>query len=116
MGMPLWDRSGQGVKAARARQAAASYRAESVRRETQARLDSARASQLAAIRVLDTFDQAVIPEAEAALAAAHASFEAGDVDLGEVLQVTREWIDARQGQLDWTRALARAEAELVRLR
>jgi cobalt-zinc-cadmium efflux system outer membrane protein len=116
LGVPLWDRGALGVKAARARQAAASHRAESVRRETQARLDSARASQLAAIRVLGTYDQAVIPEAEAALAAAHASFEAGDVDLGEVLQVTREWIDARQGQLDWTRALARAEAELVRLR
>ena len=67
------------------------------------------------MRVLDTYDQAVIPEAEAALVAANASFEAGDVDLGEVLQVTREWIDARQGQLDWTLTLALAEAELVRL-
>nr|MEE4267158.1 TolC family protein [Candidatus Krumholzibacteria bacterium] len=115
LGVPLWDRGGQGVKAARAREAAASYRAESVRRETRALLDAARASQLASMRVLDTYDQAVIPEAEAALVAANASFEAGDVDLGEVLQVTREWIDARQGQLDWTLTLALAEAELVRL-
>jgi outer membrane protein TolC len=58
----------------------------------------------------------VVPDAEAALASVQAAFTAGDVGLTEVLQVTREWIDARQGGLDWQRALAEAEAMLVRWR
>lgn len=116
MGLPLWNRGSQGVKEARALQAAEQYRSQALFRDLQARREAARTHRQAAAEALALYSEVVVPNAEASLQAAETAFQVGDVGLTEVLQVTREWIGARQGQLDWILALAKAEAEAVRLR
>ncbi len=113
LGLPLWDRGAEGLKAARARQSAAEHQAEWGRRQRSAQLREAGLEEEAAARALKTFAEEIVPSAEAALRSASAAFELGDVGLTDVLQVSREWIAARQGLLDWVRNQAEARARRV---
>lgn len=114
--LPLLDRGGARLEAERARSIASDHRAEATRRRVTDQRAGALSRRQAAADALATYRSSVVPDAEAALASVQAAFTAGDVGLTEVLQVTREWIDARQGGLDWQRSLAEAEAMLVRWR
>lgn len=112
--LPLLDRGGARLEAARARLAASDHRARATQQVVAGQQAGTLARRQAAAGALATYRSSVVPDAEAALASVQAAFTAGDVGLTEVLQVTREWIDARQGRLDWERALAEAEAMQVR--
>ncbi len=114
--LPLLDRGRARVQAARAQQAVAEHQAAAVDRQLAMAAASALARRQTAERALTTYDDSVVPDAEAALTSVRTAFDAGDVDLTEVLQVTREWIAARQARLDWELARAAADAELVGLR
>ncbi len=116
LGLPLWNRGGENLKAARAQAAAARHQAAARRRQRDLELDAAaRREQAAGVAVTSYADKAV-PAAEAALDAARAAFTLGDISLTEVLKVSEEWIDARQGLLDWRLRQAEARADQRRWR
>jgi len=114
--LPLWDRGSARMQAARARRSASEHLADATRRAVSTARQTAVARRAAARSALKMHQESVVPDAEAALAAVRAAFDAGDVTLSEVLQVSREWIDARLAQLDWAREVALAEADLVEVR
>lgn len=116
LSLPLWDRGSARVQAARARQQADEHRLVAERRDIVAALGTARSRLQAAREALQIHTQEVVPDAEAAVTAVRAAYAAGDVDLGEVLQVMQAWIGARLSRLDWAREAVRAEAALVALK
>ena len=116
MGVPLWNRGAEEIKAARADRAIQGYRQEAARRDLQSERVTALARRKAAIESLALFRDQVVPDTEASLMAARRVFDSGDSSLTDVLQISQEWVIAKERLLEWTVALAEAEAELVRLR
>ena len=113
--VPLFDRGGARVRAARATAAAAEWRALGVRRELVAAVHEAHAALAVAVESAVLYDEVVVPEATAALLAAEAAYTAGDADLTGILQITRDWLAARMVRLDLLLAAARARASLSAL-
>jgi cobalt-zinc-cadmium efflux system outer membrane protein len=114
--VPLFDRGGARLEAARARQAEARHRADAVTRIRHRELAAAIAAEAAAVEAVRLYEDTVVPQAAAALAALETAYEAGDAHLGDVLQVRRDWLAARQTLLDWQRSLAAARASALRWR
>jgi len=115
LAVPLFDGGGARLSAARAEAAAAQWRAQSQRRNLELAVRRAHAELTVSVEGARLYSEVVIPEATAAVRAAEAVYAVGDADLTDVLQITRDWIDARRLQLDLILAEARARATLVEL-
>lgn len=115
LSLPLFDRGGARVSAARADAVAATHRHRAAERDVVAQVHDAHADLSAAVAELTVYDEIVVPEASAALRSAEAAYEAGDADLTDVMLITRDWIDVRQAHLDRRLAVALARAALVGL-
>lgn len=113
LSLPIHDRGREAVAAAQARAAALRQALATARgaAETEVRgLHSALTSQLAATRELE---QTALPALEDNESLALKSFEAGEIDLGELLLVRREILETRLSYLDLQlqATLARFELE-----
>lgn len=113
--VPLFDRGGARLSAARAEAAAAEWNAQSSRRELEAAVRRAHAELEVAVESAAIYQDVVVPEATGALRAAEAAYTAGDTDLTGILQITRDWLDARMLQLDLLLVEAQARSKLVEL-
>jgi len=115
LSLPLFDRGGARVSAARAGAAAADHRRRAAEHDLEAQVHEAHAELATSVAELSVYDEIVVPEASAALRSAEAAYTTGDADLTDVLQITRDWIEARQARLDRILAVSLARAELLAL-
>jgi len=113
--VPIFDRGGARLSAARAEAAAAEWNAQSSRREFEAAVRRAHAELAVAVESAALYQDIVVPEATAALRAAEAAYTAGDTDLTGILQITRDWLDARMLRLDLLLVEAQARSKLIEL-
>lgn len=116
MELPLFNRGGQALQAARARHRADQHHRESLRRELKTRQEEAYRWIESTERALAEFDEEILPLTEEILEATRQAFEIGEVELTEVLLVTEEWLTARRDRLQLLAERHQAEATLVRLR
>jgi cobalt-zinc-cadmium efflux system outer membrane protein len=112
LSLPLFDRGGARLRAARAEETAAAARTRSIRRSLESRVRTLYAEYVAATDVLELYDQGIVPDADGMLASIEAAYDAGEASLGEVLQVRGEWIRAGLARLDAALAAVRIDAEL----
>lgn len=113
--LPLFDRGGAGISAARAEAEAAAAVARADRGRLEARLRAAHATLVAAARGAGIYGEIVVPETRAALASAEAAYAAGETGLTEMLLARRDWLEARLAHIGLVRDAGLAGAELLPL-
>ena len=112
--LPLFDRGGARLSSARANARAEAALARAARRDLEADLRKTCAKLTAAVRGAEIYNEAVVPEAHAALRSAEAAYTVGETALTEVLLARQAWLDARLAHIalrcDTQQALAELHA------
>jgi cobalt-zinc-cadmium efflux system outer membrane protein len=118
MPLPIFDRNRGNIEAAQADARAAEARLNNMVAQASARIDNARANLAAADARVEALEQAAIPEAGEALRLAQLAYQAGKIDLIELLDAQEafasaqnELIEARLARAQAVAALARASAQ-----
>lgn len=112
MPLPLFDRSKGRVREARAEADAAEARIRSTRLELSVRLHEAHADLTSALASSHALKTEILPRADTVLKAAEARYSAGDIGLGEVLPVRRDWATVQLAYLESLREVMQAWGEL----
>lgn len=110
--LPVFNRNQGRVREAKAEMAAAEARARSARNEAQTRLKDAYLQLTSALANRRTFQSDILGRADTILKSAEARYEAGDISLGEVLPVRRDWAALQLGYLESMRDVMQAWAEI----
>lgn len=118
MPLPIFDRNRGNIEAAQADARAAEARLNNIVAQASARIGNARANLAAADARVEALEQAAIPEAGEALRLAQLAYQAGKIDLIELLDAQEafasaqnELIEARLARAQAVAALARASAQ-----
>jgi cobalt-zinc-cadmium efflux system outer membrane protein len=110
--LPLFNRNQGRVREARAEAAAAEARTRSTRLDLSVRLQEAHAELTTALASSRALKTEILPRADTVLKAAEARYTAGDIGLGEVLPVRRDWAAVQLTYLESLRDAMQAWAEL----
>ena len=113
--LPILDGGGARLSAARAGEVAAQYQTRVLQQDLTARVRRAHAELTVAVDNAAIYDEVVVPEATAALESTEVAYTAGAAGITDVLQITRDWIAAKEKRLDLLLAAQRARAVLVDL-
>ncbi|PWG01985.1 TolC family protein [Sphingosinicella humi] len=118
MPLPIFDRNRGNIEAARAEARSAEARLNNVLAQASARINNAEANLVAADARVEALEEAAIPEAGEALRLAQLAYQAGKIDLIELLDAQEafasaqtELIEARLARAQAAAALARAAAQ-----
>ena len=111
--LPLFNRNQGRLREARAELAAAEARARMTQSELHARLREAYLQLTAALANSRTLREEILGKAETVLHVAEARYAAGDISLGEVLPIRREWAAVQLSYLETLRDVMLAWAELT---
>ena len=110
--LPLFNRNQGRVRETRAEAAAAEARARSIQLGVSLRLHEAHAALTTALASSRALKSEILPRADTVLKAAEARYAAGDIGLGEVLPVRRDWASVQLTYLEALRNVMQAWAEL----
>ncbi|HKS36441.1 MAG TPA: TolC family protein [Verrucomicrobiae bacterium] len=110
--LPLFNRNQGRVRQARAEATAAEARARSTQFGLSVRLREAHAELTTALARSRALKAEILPRADTVLKAAEARYSAGDIGLGEVLPMRRDWAYVQLTYLESLRDVMQAWAEL----
>jgi cobalt-zinc-cadmium efflux system outer membrane protein len=110
--LPLFQRNQGRIREAQAEQAAAEARSRATRQELTTRLRESYLQLTTALANSRTMRTEILGRADAVLKAAEARYAAGDISLGEVLPVRREWAAVQLSYLETLREVMQAWAEV----
>ncbi len=110
--LPLFNRNQGRIHEARAEVAAAEARARMTQNELTARLRQSHLQLTSALANSSAVKTDLLPRAETVLKAAEARFAAGDINLGEILPLRRDWAAVQLAYLDSLRDVMKAWAEV----
>jgi cobalt-zinc-cadmium efflux system outer membrane protein len=106
--LPLFNRNQGRVREARAEAAAAEARARSTQLDLSVRLHEAHSDLTIALASSRALKSEILPRADTVLKAAEARYTAGDIGLGEVLPVRRDWAAVQLTYLESLRDVMQA--------
>jgi cobalt-zinc-cadmium efflux system outer membrane protein len=113
--LPLLDRNQGRVREARAEAAAAQARVRATQLDLNARLRETHATLTASLASSRAFKTEILPRADTILKAVETRYAAGDISLGEILPVRRDWAVVQLAYLESLRDVLQAWADLSAL-
>jgi cobalt-zinc-cadmium efflux system outer membrane protein len=113
--LPLFDRNQGRVREARAEAAAAQARVRATQLDLNARLRETHATLTASLASSRAIKTEILPRADTILKTAETRYAAGDISLGEILPVRRDWAVLQLAYLESLRDVLQAWADLSTL-
>lgn len=110
--LPLFDRGGARLSAAQASETAAQARTRSVRRELENTLRTLSIVHGSLMDSAELYEGGLLERSDAVLQATHAAYAAGELSMGDVLQVREDWSERRSARLELLLALAETGARI----